>query len=99
MEKDAAFHVGQRGSGIQPRTLELFNFISTLPDVMQRSMLNKQRCIYEMPEGRKVAKIVDMTPYLEPTPDVPFVSELMFCSHRSLSSSNSTEECADTRTI
>ncbi|KAI0685279.1 hypothetical protein BC835DRAFT_1421402 [Cytidiella melzeri] len=72
IDKNPNFHVGQRGSGIQPRSLELFKFLGVLPDIWEQSAWNKPSAIYQMPEGRDIAKVVDMTPYAEPTPDVPF---------------------------
>ena len=74
IEKDSQFHMGQRGSGLQPRTLELLNYIGALPDVLNGGSLLHKRAIYEVPGGRKVLKVVDLSPYEEPTPSVPYVS-------------------------
>ena len=73
IEKDRACHTGQRGAGIQPRTLELLNYLGCLEDFMDQSVWNTKIAMYKMPEGREIGKIVDMTPWNEPTPDVPFV--------------------------
>lgn len=77
IDKDPAFHSGQRGSGIQPRTLEVYHFLGVLPDVLARGSGMLKRCIYEMPGGIKPAKIIDMSPHAEPTPSVPFVRSFM----------------------
>ncbi|KAI0777976.1 FAD binding domain-containing protein [Irpex lacteus] len=75
IEKNTTFHRAQRGTGIQPRSLELFKFLGVLPDIWEGSRLTKYSAIYKMPEGREIAKLVDMTAaYGDPTPDVPFRS-------------------------
>ena len=77
VDKDATFHLGQRGSGIQPRTLEIYNYLGMLPDYLNNGGLLVPRCVYEMPEGVKPAKIFEMSRYEEPTPSVPFVSSAL----------------------
>ncbi|KAF7798986.1 hypothetical protein EIP86_010215 [Pleurotus ostreatoroseus] len=72
IEKDSQFHVGQRGSGLQPRTLELFRFLGVADDIVNGGRRLVKRCIYEMPDGRKPARIFDMAPWEEPTPSVPY---------------------------
>ena len=74
LEKDSEYHKGQRGSGLQPRTLELYNYLGVLSDITSKGSLMVPRCVYEMPEGRKPIKIFNMSEYEEPTPSVPFVS-------------------------
>lgn len=74
IEKESAFHVGQRGAGLQPRTLELFSFLGVLPDIFRNGSYMAKHCIYDMTDGRKPAKILDRSPYEEPTPSVPYVS-------------------------
>ena len=74
IEKDSQYHVGQRGSGLQPRTLELFRFLGVVDDIVNGGRRLVKRCIYEMPDGRKPARIFDMAPWEEPTPSVPYVS-------------------------
>ena len=73
IEKDATFHNGQRGSGIQPRTLELFALLGILPDILRLAQPGKVRCIYEMPGGVQISQFHDMMPYIAPTSDVPYV--------------------------
>lgn len=74
IEKDSVFHVGQRGAGLTPRTLELYNFLGVLPDIMKNGSAVFTHCIYELPGGRKPLKIFDMSPHEDPTPSVPYVS-------------------------
>ena len=74
IDKDATLHVGERGAGIQPRTLEIYNYLGMLPEYISNGALMAPRCVYEMPGGVKPIKVFDMAPYQEPTPSVPFVS-------------------------
>lgn len=74
IERDSEFHCGQRGSALMPRTLEMYNFLGVLPDIMNEGMRPLPRCMYGMPEGRVPVKIFEMLPWIESTPDVPFVS-------------------------
>jgi 2-polyprenyl-6-methoxyphenol hydroxylase-like FAD-dependent oxidoreductase len=74
IEKDAVWHKGQRGTGLQPRSLELFHFLGTLPEIKQEGIEPVQVVAYKMPEGKEVAKRGDMVEVAESTPDVPFVS-------------------------
>ena len=80
IERDTAFHRGQRGSGIQPRTLEVFNYLGCLQDFMEQSTEGSKVCMYKMPDGREIAKIAEMAPTLDPTPNVPFVSRQLDCT-------------------
>lgn len=74
IEKDAQYHIGQRGSGIQPRTLEMFRFLGVADDIVAGGHRLVKRCIYEADDPRKPAKIFEMSPWEEPTPSVPYVS-------------------------
>ena len=76
IDKEPEFHVGQRGSGIQPRTLELYGFLGVLPDILANGQPNKKRATYKMPEGKDIVHVQDMTPYVAPTPGVPYVSAM-----------------------
>lgn len=79
VEKDTQYHVGQRGPGIQPRTLEIFHFLGVLDELVKGGGPMVKRCVYEMPEGRKPLRIFEMAPVEEPTPSVPYVSGCLFC--------------------
>lgn len=74
IEKEATFHDGQRGAGLQPRTLELYHFLGILPDIMKNGGPVLKRYIYEMPGGRTPLKLLDLSLHSEPTPSIPFVS-------------------------
>lgn len=74
IEKDLSFHVGQRGPAIQPRSLEVFNFLGVLSDVTNNSMEFPLRRAYKMPEGTEPAATFHLTgPPQEATPAIPFV--------------------------
>ncbi|KAJ3529077.1 hypothetical protein NM688_g7904 [Phlebia brevispora] len=72
IEKDSEFHEGQRGSGVQPRTLEVFNYLGCLDDMLKKAKPAEPRAVYKLPEGVEIAKIVEMAPYIPPTPSVPY---------------------------
>lgn len=83
LEKETAFHVGQRAPGYQPRSLELFKFFG-LTDIITDSNPVPPHCVYEMPGGTKPkAKFYMTGPPIPVTPDVPYVSkvqcQLMVC--------------------
>ncbi|KAI5887200.1 uncharacterized protein SCHCODRAFT_02515850 [Schizophyllum commune H4-8] len=64
--------IGQKGNGIQPRTLEILYSLGLLDDVFKRSCHIKSLVVYEMPGATKIAKEITLTPQIEPTPDKPF---------------------------
>lgn len=77
LEKEVTPRIGQRGAGIQPRSLELLKFLGVLPDVTKLAISLPQMCMYKMPEGIEPAKVFDVTgePW-KPTPDIPYVSQV-----------------------
>ena len=77
IEKDTEFHKGQRGSGNQPRTLELYNALGTLPDILKEGLVPMPVASYKIQDGKEVVLKMDMVEVGEPTPDVPFVSILL----------------------
>ncbi|CCM01287.1 uncharacterized protein FIBRA_03336 [Fibroporia radiculosa] len=74
IEKDSEFHLGQRGAGIQPRTLEVYNLLGVLPDVYARGLSGRKMCFYKLPGGVEPLKKFYMYPPEEPTPSVPFIN-------------------------
>ncbi|EMD33646.1 hypothetical protein CERSUDRAFT_117754 [Gelatoporia subvermispora B] len=72
IDKAAEFHVGRRGRGIQPRTLELFHMLGVLPDIMTASAEIVSTRVYKMPGGTEVISGFTMSPPVEPTPSTPF---------------------------
>ena len=74
INKDTEFHTGQRGSGNQPRTLEIYNALGTLPDIYKEGIPPMPIASYKNDDGVEVVTKMDMIEIEEPTPDVPFVS-------------------------
>ncbi|KAL1755003.1 FAD binding domain-containing protein [Schizophyllum commune] len=64
--------VGQKGNGIQPRTIEVLNLLGVLDDFWKRSINLKRLRLYEMPGATKVAKEIALEPIVDPTPDKPW---------------------------
>lgn len=61
---------------IQPRSLELFEFLGIIDSVMQRSIKPPTARMYKGPEGVEILKEFEMVPVLDPTPDKPYVCEI-----------------------
>ena len=76
IEKDAQHHVGQRGAGLMPRTLEVYRMLGVADDILKIGAPFPHHCVYEWPEGRKVVKTFEMLPWADPTPTVPYVRPL-----------------------
>ncbi|TFK47978.1 FAD/NAD(P)-binding domain-containing protein [Heliocybe sulcata] len=74
IDKDLTHHVRARASGIMPRTLEIYNFLGILSDVMKASRPAPTLCNYELPGGTKVASTFPMFVYNEPRPDRPYLN-------------------------
>ncbi|KAI0777123.1 FAD binding domain-containing protein [Irpex lacteus] len=73
IEKELVPPIGQRGSGIQPRSLELFHFLGVLPDIQKLAIEIPRVRSYKMPEGEEPA--ITYYPVGEPwkaTPDIPY---------------------------
>ncbi|KAI0090685.1 monooxygenase [Irpex rosettiformis] len=78
LDKETSPRIGQRGAGIQPRTLELFHFLGVLPDVLKRTFSLPMICRYKMPEGiEPTVKYHLVGEPWTPTPDIPYPNALM----------------------
>ncbi|KAL1710529.1 FAD binding domain-containing protein [Schizophyllum commune] len=64
--------VGQKGNGLQPRTLEVFDYLGVLEDVLAVSGTFKPVRVYKMPGGVEVAKEIHPTTLKAPLPDKPW---------------------------
>ncbi|KAL1662103.1 FAD binding domain-containing protein [Schizophyllum commune] len=64
--------VGQKGNGIQPRTIEVLNLLGVIDDFWKRSINLKKLRLYEMPGATKVAKEIALEPVVDPAPDKPW---------------------------
>lgn len=76
IDRDATTRTWLRGSGIQPRTLELYHFLGVLPDILSGSKTTRTWCIYG-PDGRTVVKTFEKLPFEDPMPAVPYNNILL----------------------
>jgi len=74
IEKSPLPRIGQRGAGLMPRSLELFEFLGIIDLVMQRSIKPPTARMYKGPEGVEILKEFEMIPELEPTPAKPYLN-------------------------
>ncbi|KAF9804694.1 hypothetical protein IEO21_09271 [Rhodonia placenta] len=74
IDRDQQFHIGQRGAGIQPRTLEAYNLLGVLPDIVSRGMELRPLRFYKLPGGVEPSKTFNMFPVEEPTPSTPYIN-------------------------
>ncbi|KAF9002970.1 monooxygenase [Cyathus striatus] len=72
IDKEISHHIGERGAGMMPRTLELHNFLGTLPDILKIADDVPKRRSYELPGGTKILTEQDMSAYFEPTSSTPY---------------------------
>ncbi|KAJ6493618.1 FAD binding domain-containing protein [Mycena vitilis] len=77
IDMETASRLGQRGAGVMPRSMELFNALGVGDQILRRSIPAPQAVVYEMPRGVKVLSKFDMWPPAEPTPQRPFPNVLM----------------------
>ncbi|KAJ3923577.1 FAD binding domain-containing protein [Lentinula edodes] len=74
--------IGQKGAGIQPRSLEMHHFLGTLPDFLDVGKVLPPCAVYKIPGGTEILKTFDMIPYEEPRPDIPYINAVMLGQHR-----------------
>ncbi|KAI0784360.1 monooxygenase [Abortiporus biennis] len=72
IEKRIEFHQSQRGSGVQPRSLELYKFLDVYEDMKQGSIPIPPICQYKLPGGREPDTVYRMIPTSDATPDIPY---------------------------
>ncbi|KAG7445126.1 uncharacterized protein BT62DRAFT_951494 [Guyanagaster necrorhizus] len=79
IDKLSSYRVGQKGSGIQPRTLELYKLLGVLPDVQKKGGVPQPKLHY-LPSGE--AKIVEVLDFMENTPDRPYINPIILGQDR-----------------
>jgi 2-polyprenyl-6-methoxyphenol hydroxylase-like FAD-dependent oxidoreductase len=79
IDKATEFFHGSRGDGLQPRTLEVFEDLGVLDEVLRQGQPMPPIKIYV--GGRQVDER-RMAPLLEPTPDVPYPNGTMLGQSR-----------------
>ncbi|OBZ66925.1 Pentachlorophenol 4-monooxygenase [Grifola frondosa] len=67
--------VGQRGAG--PRTLEYYNLLGILPDVLNGGASRRFIRIYKLPGGVEPLKTFEMAPHVDPTPAIPYPNAVL----------------------
>ncbi|EPQ61272.1 hypothetical protein GLOTRDRAFT_113667 [Gloeophyllum trabeum ATCC 11539] len=73
IDKAPAPPVGQRGAGIMPRTLEIYEFLGVLPNILRAGFMLPPCAQYDSPGITKPAKQFDMVTVYDPTPDCPYL--------------------------
>ncbi|KAJ7662139.1 FAD binding domain-containing protein [Mycena polygramma] len=71
IDKELKHRVGSRGSGVQPRTLELYDILGILPDILKAGEPIPLRAVYE-PGEIKPHAMLNVVERIEPTPDTPY---------------------------
>jgi 2-polyprenyl-6-methoxyphenol hydroxylase-like FAD-dependent oxidoreductase len=79
IDKATAFFDGSRGDGLQPRTLEVFEDLGVLHEVLRQGQPMPPIKIYV---GGRLVDERRMAPILEPTPDIPYPSGTMLGQSR-----------------
>ncbi|KZT18220.1 hypothetical protein NEOLEDRAFT_1143696 [Neolentinus lepideus HHB14362 ss-1] len=74
IDKVLTYHIGARASGVMPRTLEIYQFLGVLSDVMKASRPCPTICDYELPGGTNVVSKFLMFAYTPPRPDRPYLN-------------------------
>ncbi|KIK67815.1 hypothetical protein GYMLUDRAFT_36594 [Collybiopsis luxurians FD-317 M1] len=74
--------IGQKGMGIQPRSIEMHHFLGTLPDILKSAKSIPLGTIYKLPGGTEPLKTFNMEEYEDPTPDCPYPNLFQLGQHR-----------------
>ncbi|KAH7877009.1 FAD binding domain-containing protein [Lentinula edodes] len=74
--------IGQKGAGIQPRTLEMHHFLGTLPDFLSVAQSMPPCTIYKIPGGTEILKTFELNPHEEPKPDTPYINPMVLGQYR-----------------
>ncbi|TFK39683.1 FAD binding domain-containing protein [Crucibulum laeve] len=82
IDKAKTHRLGERGAGIMPRTLEVYNILGTLTDVYNKANPLPFSRVYEPPGGTKALNTFHMSPYIEPTGPCPYKNPVTLGQHR-----------------
>ncbi|KAF9456365.1 FAD binding domain-containing protein [Collybia nuda] len=74
IDKSVEYHVGTRGAGIMPRTLEVFHQLGVIGHVRAaRGMDAPPMCFYKLPGGVEILRqLPPMIEKLDPLPSIPY---------------------------
>ncbi|CDO77546.1 hypothetical protein BN946_scf184912.g45 [Trametes cinnabarina] len=75
VEKLPAFHTATRGTGTQPRSLEIYRFLGLLDDYLRVAKPLPTMRSYKLPGGIEPLKTWKVVEHPTPTPDRPLVGE------------------------
>ncbi|KAJ7465745.1 FAD binding domain-containing protein [Mycena galericulata] len=81
IDKEPRHRIGSRGSGIKPRTLELYDILGIFPYINNESGFPPSILRYE-PGELKPSSTTKLAEYVEPTPDVPHPNSLSLSQER-----------------
>ncbi|KAK7050545.1 FAD-binding-3 domain-containing protein [Favolaschia claudopus] len=71
IDKQTEYPTGSRGAGIQPRTMELYDILGILPDIMHKGEPMRPTIAKYEPGQIDPVKFIKVAELLEPTPDIP----------------------------
>ncbi|KAH9834127.1 monooxygenase [Rhodofomes roseus] len=74
VEKEAGTHKGQRGTGIMPRSLELYQYLGLLPEILKRGRPLLPSLVYKLPGGTDIMKEFYLAEPKETTPSTPIIN-------------------------
>ncbi|KAJ8092835.1 hypothetical protein PM082_023664 [Marasmius tenuissimus] len=74
IDKRPEHTIGQRGAGMQPRTLELYKILGALPDIAAAGNPERPIRMYTSPEGPTHVAEFHMHEQLENTPEYPLIN-------------------------
>ncbi|TFY58425.1 hypothetical protein EVJ58_g6423 [Rhodofomes roseus] len=74
VEKEAGTHKGQRGTGIMPRSLELYQYLGLLPEILKRGRPLLPSLVYKLPGGTEIMKEFYLAEPKETTPSTPIIN-------------------------
>ncbi|KAL4242654.1 hypothetical protein ABKN59_011650 [Abortiporus biennis] len=77
IEKRSEFHQSQRGAGVQPRSIELYNFLGLYDEIKAGSIPLLPVRNYKLPGGTEVESVVTLAASIDLAPDVPYPNPLM----------------------
>ncbi|KAH8110160.1 FAD binding domain-containing protein [Phellopilus nigrolimitatus] len=77
IERDARHHVGERGPGVMPRTLEIEHFLGVADDVRKAGMGMPTMHVFDPKDPYRVIKSQAMVEHVEETPAFPVTHGVM----------------------
>ncbi|KAF8185934.1 FAD binding domain-containing protein [Mycena galopus ATCC 62051] len=81
IDKEVKHRIGSRGTGIKPRTQELYDIFGVLPNILKAGGHVSSMAKYERGEI-KPSTIVELAPDVAPTPDTPYGNSLSLSQER-----------------